>query len=46
MTHPFQFPLYQAAEENVSIRALVRDDTVWLTRRAMAELFDCSPADK
>lgn len=42
MTHQFQFLLYQTAEENVSIRALVRDDTVWLTQRAMAELFDCS----
>lgn len=45
MTHQFQFLLYQAAEENISIRALVRDDTVWLTQRAMAELFDCSPAN-
>lgn len=42
MTHQFQFLLYQTAEENISIRALVRDDTVWLTQRAMAELFDCS----
>lgn len=42
MTHQFQFLLYQTAEENVSIRALVRDDTIWLTQRAMAELFACS----
>lgn len=42
MDRQFQFLLYQAAEEDVSIRSLVRDDTLWLTQRSMAELFGCS----
>ncbi len=35
----FQFVLYQTASENVSVNALVKDETLWLTQKAMAELF-------
>lgn len=37
-----QFLMYRAAEEDVSVNALVKDDTIWLTQKAMAELFDVS----
>ena len=41
--HPdFQFLLYQSTDENVSVRAVIKDETIWLTQKAMAELFDCS----
>lgn len=35
----FQFLLYKAAEEDVSVNAIIRDDTIWLSQKAMAELF-------
>lgn len=41
----FEFLLYQSAEEDISVNALIKDDTIWLTQKAMAELFDCSAVD-
>ena len=38
----FEFLLYQSAEENVSVNALIKDETIWLNQKAMAELFGCS----
>ena len=35
----FQFLLYRAETEDVSVNALVKDETIWLTQKAMAELF-------
>ncbi|MDB8821965.1 virulence RhuM family protein [Peptostreptococcus anaerobius] len=40
MENDFNFLVYQTAEENVSVNALVKDETIWLTQKAMAELFD------
>lgn len=40
MENNFNFLIYQTAEENVSVNALVKDETIWLTQKAMAELFD------
>lgn len=40
MKNDFNFLVYQTAEENVSVNALVKDETIWLTQKAMAELFD------
>ena len=34
--------LYSSPEEDVKVTALVKDETIWLTQKAMAELFDCS----
>ena len=34
--------LYSSPEEDVKVLALVKDETIWLTQKAMAELFDCS----
>ena len=36
------FLLYSTPEGDVNVRALIGDDTIWLTQKAMAELFDCS----
>ncbi|WP_421779176.1 virulence RhuM family protein [Gardnerella sp. DNF01144] len=40
MENDFNFLVYQTAEENVSVNAFVKDETIWLTQKAMAELFD------
>lgn len=42
MENNFQFLIYRSAEENVSVNAIVKDETVWLTQKGMAELFGCS----
>ena len=40
MNNELQFLIYDTPEEGVSINAVVKDDTIWLTQRAMSELFD------
>lgn len=40
MNTDFQFLMYRAADEEVSVNAVVRDETIWLTQKSMAELFD------
>ncbi len=40
MDKNFNFLIYQTSEENVSVNALIKDETIWLTQKAMAELFD------
>ena len=40
MNNELSFLIYNTPEENVSIHAVVKDDTIWLTQKAMAELFD------
>lgn len=37
-----RFLMYRAAEDEVAVNALVKDDTIWLNQKGMAELFDCS----
>lgn len=39
MTNGFQFLVYRSAGEDVSVNAVVKDETIWLTQKAMAELF-------
>ncbi len=39
MNNEFKFLLYKAENEDVSVDALVRDETIWLTQKAMADLF-------
>ncbi len=40
MNHEFRFLMYRSAEEDVAVNAVSKDETVWLTQKAMAELFD------
>lgn len=40
MDNEFKFILYKAEKEDVSVDALVKDETIWLTQKAMSELFD------
>ena len=39
MDNQFRFLMYKTEAEDVSVDALIRDDTIWLTQKAMAELF-------
>ena len=36
----FDFLIYNSVEENVSVNAVIHDETIWLTQKAMADLFD------
>ncbi len=42
MDNDFRFLMYRSAEEDVAVNAVIKDETVWLTQKAMAELFDCT----
>ena len=39
MENEFRFLIYRSAEEDVSVDALVKDETIWLNQKGMAELF-------
>ncbi len=39
MANDFRFLIYNSPEEDVSINAIVKDETIWLSQKAMAELF-------
>ncbi|WP_443741571.1 virulence RhuM family protein [Treponema berlinense] len=34
--------IYSTPQEDISVNALVKDETIWLSQKAMAELFGCS----
>ena len=40
MSNGFDFLIYKAADEEVSVNAVIKDDTIWLTQKSMAELFE------
>lgn len=42
MNKELQFLLYRATNEDVTANAVIKDETIWLAQKAMAELFDCS----
>lgn len=42
MDKQMQFLLYESQDESISINALVKDESIWLNQKAMAELFGCS----
>ena len=35
----FHFLIYRSSDEDVSVNAVVKDETIWLTQKAMSELF-------
>ena len=43
MNGEFRFLMYRSAEEDVAVNAVIRDETVWLTQKTMAELFGVQP---
>ena len=42
MNKEIQFLMYNTSEDNVSVNAAVKNETIWLTQKAMAELFGCT----
>jgi len=42
MNNDFRFLMYRSAEEDVAVNAVIKGETIWLTQKAMAELFDCT----
>ena len=38
----FQFLVYTAADEDVSVSAVVKDESIWLSQKALADLFGVS----
>ena len=44
MENSFQFLIYRSAEEDVSVNAIVKEESVWLTQKGMAKLFGVQPA--
>lgn len=45
MDDTFRFLMYRTADQDISINAVIRDETIWLTQKGMAELFGVeSPA--
>ena len=39
MNRDFRFLVYRSADEDVSVNAIIKDETVWLTQKGMAALF-------
>ena len=42
MDNEVQFLIYSTAQEDVKVDVVVKDETIWLTQKSMAELFGCS----
>ncbi|MDR2823708.1 MAG: virulence RhuM family protein, partial [Prevotellaceae bacterium] len=42
MNKQLQFLIYNTPQENVKVDVVVKDETLWLTQKAMAALFGCS----
>ena len=42
MNNQFEFLVYKSADEDITVNAIVKDESIWLNQKAMAELFDCS----
>lgn len=38
-----QFLIYNTPDEDINVTAVMHDETIWLTQKMMAELFDCTP---
>ena len=39
MENDFRFLIYKSEEEDVSVDAIVKDESIWLSQKGMAELF-------
>ena len=42
MPNELQFVLYSIDQEDIKIKVAVKDETIWVTQRGMAELFGCT----
>ena len=42
MENKFKFLIYNSAKEDITVNALIKDETIWLTQKSMSLLFDCT----
>lgn len=42
MPNELQFVLYSIDQEDIKIKVAIKDETIWVTQRGMAELFGCT----
>lgn len=42
MEKEMKFLMYTSDDGDVNVDVIVKDDTIWVTQKSMAELFDCS----
>lgn len=42
MNNEIQFILYQLPDDEGRVQVVIKDETIWATQKAMAQLFDCS----
>lgn len=42
MSNEIQYTLYSIDSEDIKVRVAVKDETIWVTQRGMAELFGCT----
>ena len=42
MSNELQFVLYSIDQEDIKVKVAVKDETIWVTQRGMAELFGCT----
>ena len=40
MPNELQFVLYSIDQEDIKVKVAIKDETIWVTQRGMAELFD------
>lgn len=38
----FRFLMYRSEQDDVAVDAVIKDETIWMTQKGMAELFGCS----
>ena len=39
----FNFLIYKSEDEDLSVNAYIKDETIWLTQKSMSELFGVNP---
>ena len=42
MPNELQFVLYSINQEDIKVKVAIKDETIWVTQRGMAELFGCT----
>lgn len=42
MANELQFILYNIDQKDIKVKVAIKDETIWITQRGMAGLFDCS----
>ncbi len=41
-TNEIQFLLYSMPDQEGTVQVVIKDETIWCTQKAMAQLFDCT----